>query len=139
MRISSLLATALIIFSGNLTADAIRQTKGDFRDAFRQLDVDLPTANVYRTASGAPGSQYWQQRADYKIKVHLDETRRRISAVALAPLKRSPTPTVLRTHCVISGCNWIRIVLLTIQSNVCQKRQRMRWDERHGHNRIRMF
>ncbi len=80
MRISSLLATALIIFSGNLTADAIRQTKGDFRDAFRQLDVDLPTANVYRTASGAPGSQYWQQRADYKIKVHLDETRRRISA-----------------------------------------------------------
>ncbi len=80
MRISTLLAAVLIIFSGNLTADAIRQTKGDFRDAFRQLDVDLPTANVYRTASGAPGAQYWQQRADYKIKVHLDETQRRISA-----------------------------------------------------------
>ena len=42
-------------------------------DAFRQLDVDLPTPNVYRTASGAPGSQYWQQRADYKIEVELDD------------------------------------------------------------------
>ncbi len=80
MRILLLLATALITISGSVAADAIRQTKGDFYDAFRQLGVDLPTANVYRTASGAPGSQYWQQRADYKIKVHLDETRRRISA-----------------------------------------------------------
>ncbi|MCH6255971.1 M1 family metallopeptidase [Puniceicoccaceae bacterium K14] len=61
-------------------ADAIRQTKGDFYDAFRQLDVDLPTSNAYRTASGAPGSQYWQQRADYKIKVKLDESKRRIDA-----------------------------------------------------------
>ena len=80
MRILLLLVTVLVTISGNVGADAIRQTKGDFYDAFRQLDVDLPTANVYRTASGAPGSQYWQQRADYRIKVHLDETRRRISA-----------------------------------------------------------
>ncbi len=80
MRYLLLLLTVLITLSGSVGADAIRQTKGDFRDAFRQLDVDLPTANVYRTASGAPGAQYWQQRADYKIKVHLDETRRRISA-----------------------------------------------------------
>jgi hypothetical protein len=42
--------------------------------------VDLPTANVYRTASGAPGPQYWQQRADYRIKVALDEQNRRIDA-----------------------------------------------------------
>ena len=38
-------------------------------DRFRQLDELLPTPNVYRTASGAPGHQYWQQRADYSIKV----------------------------------------------------------------------
>ncbi|MEM9026555.1 MAG: M1 family metallopeptidase [Verrucomicrobiota bacterium] len=61
-------------------ADAIRQTKGDFYDAFRQLDVDLPTPNVYRTASGAPGVDYWQQRVDYDIKVALDEKLRRIEA-----------------------------------------------------------
>ena len=80
MRYLFLLLTVLITLSESVGADAIRQTKGDFRDAFRQLDVDLPTANVYRTASGAPGAQYWQQRADYKIKVRLDETQRRISA-----------------------------------------------------------
>lgn len=80
MRLLFPLMAALVSFSGGTAADAIRQTKGDFRDAFRQLDVDLPTANVYRTASGAPGSQYWQQRADYKIKVSLDETLRRITA-----------------------------------------------------------
>ncbi|MBC2607835.1 M1 family metallopeptidase [Pelagicoccus albus] len=59
--------------------DAIRQTKGDFYDAFRQLEVDLPSPNVYRTASGAPGHAYWQQRADYQIEVSLDEDEKSIT------------------------------------------------------------
>jgi len=42
-------------------------------DKFRQLYDKLPTPNAYRTASGAPGHEYWQQRADYKIDVKLDE------------------------------------------------------------------
>ena len=33
----------------------------------------LPTPNAYRTASGAPGIDYWQQRADYKIDVTIDD------------------------------------------------------------------
>ncbi|HTE11209.1 MAG TPA: M1 family metallopeptidase, partial [Chitinophagaceae bacterium] len=33
----------------------------------------LPTPNEYRTASGAPGPKYWQQRCDYDIKAELDE------------------------------------------------------------------
>ncbi|MBQ5947686.1 M1 family metallopeptidase [Massilia sp. ST3] len=48
-------------------------------DKFRQLDELLPTPNEYRTASGAPGHAYWQQRADYRIKVTLDEARRAVS------------------------------------------------------------
>jgi hypothetical protein len=40
---------------------------------FEQLGVILPTPNEYRTASGAPGPKYWQQRADYDIKCELDE------------------------------------------------------------------
>lgn len=40
---------------------------------FEQLGTILPTANEYRTASGAPGPKYWQQRADYNIKCELDE------------------------------------------------------------------
>jgi len=43
---------------------------------FEQLDQTLPTPNSYRTASGAPGANYWQQRADYDIDVELnDETQ----------------------------------------------------------------
>ena len=45
---------------------------------FRQLGQELPTPNVYRTASGAPGHEYWQQQVDYNISVTLDDTRQRI-------------------------------------------------------------
>lgn len=40
---------------------------------FEELGTILPTPNEYRTASGAPGPKYWQQRADYVIKCELDE------------------------------------------------------------------
>ena len=49
-------------------------------EAFNQLGEALPTANVYRTASGAPGERYWQQRADYTIRASLEEDARRITA-----------------------------------------------------------
>lgn len=40
---------------------------------FEQLGTILNTPNEQRTASGAPGAKYWQQRADYDIKCNLDE------------------------------------------------------------------
>jgi hypothetical protein len=40
---------------------------------FEQLGTILNTPNEQRTASGAPGVKYWQQRADYDIKCTLDE------------------------------------------------------------------
>ena len=45
---------------------------------FRQLGQELPTPNVYRTASGAPGHEYYQQRADYDMSVTLDDETQRI-------------------------------------------------------------
>ena len=45
---------------------------------FRQLGQELPTPNVYRTASGAPGHEYWQQKVDYNISVTLDDQTQRI-------------------------------------------------------------
>ena len=42
---------------------------------FEQLGTILPTANEYRTASGAPGPKYWQQRVDYDIKATIDEKK----------------------------------------------------------------
>jgi len=42
---------------------------------FEQLGPMLRSPNSYRTASGAPGSEYWQQKADYSIKAKLDDDR----------------------------------------------------------------
>ncbi|MBL7877485.1 MAG: M1 family metallopeptidase [Cyclobacteriaceae bacterium] len=45
----------------------------NWQGKFEQLDQQLPTPNSYRSASGAPGTNYWQQRADYEIAVELNE------------------------------------------------------------------
>lgn len=45
---------------------------------FEQLGTILPTPNIYRTASGAPGQGYWQNRADYDITAYLDEDNRKL-------------------------------------------------------------
>src|SRR5690606_9906285 len=50
-----------------------------YESKFEQLDPEWRSPNVYRTASGAPGHQYWQQKADYDIEVRLDETNNRIT------------------------------------------------------------
>jgi len=47
-------------------------------DPFRQLSSELPTPNEYRTASGAPGHQYWQTRADYKMNITLNDEEKKI-------------------------------------------------------------
>ncbi|MFD1316875.1 M1 family metallopeptidase [Namhaeicola litoreus] len=45
---------------------------------FRQLYQELPTPNNYRTASGAPGHEYYQQQADYKMDIVLEDEKQRI-------------------------------------------------------------
>ena len=75
-----ILVALLSTLSIGLANSAIKQTKGDFEDKFRQLDETLPTPNVYRNAAGEPGHQYWQQQVDYKIKAKLDEDKRRLEA-----------------------------------------------------------
>jgi hypothetical protein len=47
------------------------------QNKFKQLE-ELATPNTYRTASGAPGHEYWQQRADYDIDINLDDIKQRI-------------------------------------------------------------
>lgn len=46
---------------------------------FEQLGTQLPTPTNTRSASGAPGKEYWQQRADYDIKVELDDAKQKIT------------------------------------------------------------
>lgn len=66
--------TLVLIFSSFL---AFGQNKWDGK--FEQMDNMLPTPNQYRTGSGEPGPAYWQQKADYKIKVELDDENQKIT------------------------------------------------------------
>lgn len=45
---------------------------------FAQLDLELPTPNEYRNAAGAPGHNYYQQKADYTIALTLDDEKQTI-------------------------------------------------------------
>jgi len=46
---------------------------------FEQLGTMLPTPNSTRSASGAPGAAYWQQKADYVMEIQLDDNKQKIS------------------------------------------------------------
>ena len=78
----TLSATALAL---TLTATLLAQpytTKPLPTDKFRQLEELLPTPNAQRTASGAPGHAYWQQRADYVIDATLDDAKQSLAGAA---------------------------------------------------------
>ncbi|MBJ6369648.1 M1 family metallopeptidase [Snuella sedimenti] len=46
---------------------------------FKQLYDEFSTPNMYRAASGAPGSAYYQQQADYKMDLVLDDQNTKLS------------------------------------------------------------
>ncbi len=70
--ISSLVLSAALFTT--ISAQNIQNNPGsNHGNSFEQLGTIMPTPNEYRTASGAPGPKYWQQRADYDIKCELDE------------------------------------------------------------------
>ncbi|MGE0770332.1 MAG: M1 family metallopeptidase [Cyclobacteriaceae bacterium] len=58
---------------------------------FEQLGQMLPTPNEFRTGSGSPGPNYWQQQADYNISVELnDETHMIIGSETITYKNNSP-------------------------------------------------
>jgi hypothetical protein len=65
---------AILLFSSALFGQSERTNN----NKFKQLKEELPTPNVYRTASGSPGPKYWQQQADYEMEIVLDDTLQRI-------------------------------------------------------------
>ncbi|MFM1878765.1 MAG: hypothetical protein RLZZ241_1631 [Bacteroidota bacterium] len=48
---------------------------------FRQMYQEFATPNTYRSASGAPGPDYYQQQADYKMDITLDDRNAKIYGV----------------------------------------------------------
>jgi hypothetical protein len=47
--------------------------QNQWKGKFEQLGSTLPTPNGYRTGSGAPGANYWQQQADYVINAEVND------------------------------------------------------------------
>ncbi|MGV3527925.1 MAG: M1 family metallopeptidase [Flavisolibacter sp.] len=73
MKTSLLSVVALLVVPVAFAQDTQNNPGSNHGNKFEQLGTILPTPNEYRTASGAPGPKYWQQRADYDIKATLDE------------------------------------------------------------------
>ena len=64
------------------------QSKYDPHDLFAPSQYP-PANNIIRAASGEPGSAYWQNRADYSIKVQLDEVKKEISGFVIIDYKNN--------------------------------------------------
>ena len=73
-------STLLIVGTEQAFANGPAGSTTDQVSKFRQLGTELPSPNVYRSASGAPGPAYWQQQVDYNMDVTLDEDKKRIIA-----------------------------------------------------------
>jgi hypothetical protein len=67
------------VFSGAFAQNIQNNPGSNHGNKFEQLGTSLATPNEYRTASGAPGPKYWQQRCDYDIKATLDEANLKLS------------------------------------------------------------
>lgn len=84
-----LILLACLLLSVTLYA----QNGSNHGNKFEQLGQILQDPNMYRSASGAPGPKYWQQRADYDIDVTLDEKDQRIKGNELITyFNNSPDP-----------------------------------------------
>lgn len=87
-----------LLFTGCLGAGAFAQDihnnpGSNHGNKFEQLGTILSTPNEQRTASGAPGVKYWQQRADYDIKCQLDEKNLKLTgAETITYYNNSPDP-----------------------------------------------
>ena len=97
-RILFAVSAFLLLVAQDLKAQNIQNNPGsNHGNKFEQLGSILPTPNEYRTASGAPGPKYWQQRCDYDIVCELDEASRKLNGkftryiiVSLAAVRREP-------------------------------------------------
>lgn len=71
-------ALSVLFYIGAFAQNIQNNPGSNHGNRFEQLGTILPTPNVYRTASGAPGHSYWQNKADYDITAFLDEDKRNL-------------------------------------------------------------
>ncbi|MES2805737.1 MAG: M1 family metallopeptidase [Bacteroidota bacterium] len=79
-KFTLLLLLPAILFAQEKTAPVAPKQTGKYdANKFSQMYDLLATPNMFRTASGAPGPAYYQQQADYKINVELDDKKSKLT------------------------------------------------------------
>ena len=69
-----------MLFAQEKTTPTPPKQQGKYdTNKFSQMYDLLATPNMFRTAAGAPGPAYYQQQADYKIDIELDDKNSRLS------------------------------------------------------------
>jgi len=79
MRTEWLKGAAMAVAVAALTGASSPDSGYDPLETFAPLDLGQPV-NVYRSANGMPGPQYWQNKADYQIRATLDPATKTLSA-----------------------------------------------------------
>ena len=70
----------LLVVAQTKSAEESTKKSGSYdTNKFSQMYDLLATPNMFRTASGAPGPAYYQQQADYKIDIELDEKNSKLT------------------------------------------------------------
>jgi hypothetical protein len=81
---SSLLAVAVSFTSiaQETKTEEKKREQGHYNEnKFRQMYDIMATPNMFRTASGAPGPAYYQQKADYKMDIEIDDKNQKLYGV----------------------------------------------------------
>ena len=82
MKIKYCFASMLFLFGTMLIAQEEapkeREPGHTNQSKFKQLYEEFATPNTYRSASGAPGPDYYQQQADYVMDIELDDANKKI-------------------------------------------------------------
>ena len=68
----------LLVVLSAFSLSFLAQGQNINQSKFRQLSDQLATPNMYRTGGGAPGAFYYQQQANYKMDIRLDDENQRI-------------------------------------------------------------
>ncbi len=77
----SLLFLSTVFLSAQEETKKEREPGHYSQSRFKQLYEEFATPNMFRTASGAPGPAYYQQQADYKMDIELDDKNAKIAGV----------------------------------------------------------
>ncbi|WP_396196512.1 M1 family metallopeptidase [Flavobacterium sp.] len=73
------LTVALGAFAQEVKTEEKKRESGHYdENKFRQMYTEMATPNMFRTASGAPGPSYYQQKADYKMNLELDDKNKKL-------------------------------------------------------------